>query len=89
MTDEAAKIDFEVAIIGCGAYGYPLAARIKQKGKKAVHMGDPSQLLFGIYGDRWTSLPNFEPWINDSLVRSSINEKPKGFNKVEGGCYWR
>lgn len=88
MTEEASKIDFDVAIIGCGAYGYPLAARIKQMGKKSVHMGGASQLLFGIYGDRWVSHPRISPWINDSWVRPSISEKPVGYNKVEGGCYW-
>ena len=88
MTDEVAKVDFDVAIIGCGAYGYPLAARIKQMGKKAVHMGGSSQLLFGIYGDRWINHPRIKPWINNSWVRPSVSEKPAGFNNVEGGCYW-
>lgn len=88
MTDEAARINFDVAIIGCGAYGYPLAARIKQMGKKAVHMGGTSQLLFGIYGDRWINHPRIKPWINNSWVKPHANETPEGFKKVEGGCYW-
>lgn len=88
MTDAISHVDFDIAIIGCGAYGYPLAARIKQMGKKAVHMGGSSQLLFGIIGDRWINHPRIKPWINDSWVRPSKNEQPAGFKKVEGGCYW-
>ena len=88
MTDAISHVDFDIAIIGCGAYGYPLAARIKQMGKKVVHMGGSSQLLFGIIGDRWINHPRIKPWINDSWVRPSKNEQPAGFKNVEGGCYW-
>ncbi len=31
--------DFDVAIIGCGAYGFPLAAHVKRSGLQAVHGG--------------------------------------------------
>ena len=53
MIEECKKIDFEIAIIGCGAYGYPLAAEIKKMGKIAIHLGGATQLLFGIIGHRW------------------------------------
>lgn len=39
MYDEAMKIDFDIAILGCGSYGMPLAARLKQAGKKVIYMG--------------------------------------------------
>lgn len=48
MYCEALKMEFDVAIIGCGAYGMPLAAKLKQAGKKAVHLGGVTQILFGI-----------------------------------------
>lgn len=44
------KIDYDICLIGCGAYGFPLAAHAKRKGKKAVHLGGALQLLFGIKG---------------------------------------
>ena len=53
MYQEAMKIDFDIAIIGCGAYGMPLGAKIKQAGKQAIHLGGATQLLFGIKGKRW------------------------------------
>jgi hypothetical protein len=40
-------IDFDIAIIGCGAYSFPLAANVKRIGKNSVHLGGASQLLFG------------------------------------------
>ena len=45
MEDGIAEIDFEVALIGCGAYGLPLAAHVKRLGKKAVHLGGATQNL--------------------------------------------
>lgn len=48
MKDEIDKRDYDIALIGCGAYGFPLAAHIKRSGKKAVHLGGALQLLFGI-----------------------------------------
>ena len=39
MKDECRRIDFDVAIIGCGAYGFPLAAEVKRMGKVAIHLG--------------------------------------------------
>ncbi len=88
MFCEAMKIDFDIAIIGCGAYGFPLAARIKKAGKKAIHMGGAIQLLFGIKGARWDNHPTISGMYNENWVRASEVEKPQCFNKVEGGCYW-
>ncbi len=89
MHTEAMKIDFDVAIIGCGAYGFPLAAKIKQSGKKAIHMGGATQYLFGIKSKRAEdNNPIISGLFNDAWVRPSEAEKPKNFKNVEGGCYW-
>lgn len=39
MEGEIAKRDFDLLIVGCGAYGLPLAAFAKRLGKKAIHLG--------------------------------------------------
>lgn len=88
MCDEAFKVDFDVAIIGCGAYGMPLAAKIKEGGKKAVHMGGATQLLFGIKGRRWDNHPVIKGLYNEFWVRPSSSEIPPSALKVENGCYW-
>ena len=88
MYDEAMKIDFDIAIIGCGAYGFPLAAKLKKAGKQAIHLGGATQILFGIKGERWEHIPNVKVLFNDNWVRPSADEVPPQAKKVEGGCYW-
>lgn len=84
MKKEIDKKDFEIAILGCGAYGFPLAAYIKSIGKKAVHVGGTTQLIYGIKGKRWEK----RDFINDAWVSPRPEDRPKGFEKVESGCYW-
>lgn len=50
MEDEISQLDFDIALIGCGAYGMALAAHVKRMGKQAVHLAGWTQMLFGIYG---------------------------------------
>lgn len=91
MYQEAMKIDFDVAIIGCGAYGFPLAAKLKQAGKQAIHLAGATQLLFGIKGKRWeenTAFSYVQKFFNDAWVYPSDEDKPKEASKVENGCYW-
>lgn len=91
MYTEALKIDFDVAIIGCGAYGFPLAAKLKKAGKQAIHLAGATQLLFGIKGKRWEQDPAFsyvQKYFNDAWVYPDESEKPQRALAVEGGCYW-
>ncbi len=89
MKQQINMIDFDIAIIGCGAYGMPLAAHVKRIGKKAVHLGGQTQLLFGIKGKRWeTGHDKIKAMFNEHWVYPSDNEKPKNFTVVEGGAYW-
>lgn len=88
MYNEAMKVDFDVALIGCGAYGFPLAAKLKEAGKQAVHMGGCLQLLFGIKGKRWETNPAVQKFSNAAWVYPSDGERPVNLSKVEGGCYW-
>lgn len=84
MKEEIKSKDFDIALLGCGAYGFPLAAYIKSIGKKAVHIGGATQLIFGIKGKRWQNAS----YINEYWVSPRPEDRPKGFEKVEGGCYW-
>lgn len=84
MKEQIRMVDFDVALIGCGAYGIFLAHYCKTLGKKAVHMGGGLQILFGIKGKRWDDIGIY----NEHWVSPSEAEKPKGLEKVEGGCYW-
>ena len=91
MKNEIDKLidDFDVALIGCGAYGMSLAAYVKTKGKLSIHLGGWLQFLFGIYGNRWIKdQPEYARFINDAWVRPNENEKISNSNIVENGCYW-
>ena len=88
MKDKISKKDFDIALIGCGAYGLPLASHVKKMGKIGIHMGGSLQLLFGIKGKRWDDNPIIKKLYNNHWVRPSEIEKPKNYKKVEEGCYW-
>ena len=88
LIERVSMIPFDVALIGCGAYGLPLGAAIKQMGKPAVHLGGALQLLFGIRGRRWEAMPQYLPLMNDAWVRPSSTETPALAERVDGGCYW-
>ena len=88
MKNSIAEKDFDVAIIGCGAYGFPLAAHVKRLGKQAVHLGGATQILFGIRGRRWDADPIISSFYNDSWTRPLASDIPQNSQKVEGGCYW-
>lgn len=84
MKTEIDRCDFDICLLGCGAYGFPLAAHVKRKGKIALHLGGVVQLLFGIKGKRWDNYGFY----NEFWVSPSENEVPNNFKAVEGGCYW-
>lgn len=87
MKSQIANIDFDIALIGAGAYGMFLGDYCKRIGKKAVHMGSYVQLLFGIKGARWDKY-FCDSLYNEHWVRPDESERPKGAEKVEGACYW-
>lgn len=99
MKSEMDAVDYDIVLLGCGAYGFPLAAYAKRKGKQAIHMGGSLQLLFGIKGKRWED-PNYAirarakcPTLcypnlfNKYWIRPS-DYRSKKTDAVENGCYW-
>ena len=88
MQNDIDKIEFDIAIIGCGAYGLPLGAHIKRSGKQAVHMGGATQILFGVKGKRWEKHKFISGMFNKNWIYPSVDERPDNYKKVEGGCYW-
>ena len=95
MKEDINNIDFDIAILGCGAYGLSLAAHIKRLGKKAVHLGGVTQILFGVIGSRWehptTAMCRngyYPDLFNSYWCRPALNEKPASADKVENACYW-
>lgn len=89
MKNDIKLIDFDIALIGCGAYGMPLGSFIKtQMNKIAIHMGGALQILFGIKGYRWDSHDEISQMYNQYWIRPLETEKPQAYKTVEQGCYW-
>jgi hypothetical protein len=88
LMGKVAREPFDVALIGCGAYGLPLGAFVKQLGRIAIHLGGATQLLFGIRGNRWDQRPKYVPFMDDSWVSPLKTERPPGADQVEQACYW-
>ena len=88
MEREMDAADYDVAIVGAGAYGLPLAAHARDTGHAAIQMSGATQLLFGIKGKRWDSHPIIGKLYNDAWVRPDETEGITHKEKVEGGSYW-
>ena len=90
MCDAIAKEEFDVCLIGAGAYGLPLASFAKQLGKQAIHLGGVTQILFGIKGRRWERdyADSTAKLFNEHWVRPLASETPANKDKIERGCYW-
>jgi hypothetical protein len=88
LKDKISKTGFDIAIIGAGAYGLPLASFIKQIGKQSIHMGGATQILFGIKGNRWDRHPGISKLYNSYWTRPLAAETPENNKIMEGGSYW-
>ena len=76
--------DYDVALVGAGAWSLPLVAHAKRIGKKGMHLGGALQLLFGIKGGR------FDSWgvYNEHWIRPLDRERPANHREMENGAYW-
>ena len=99
MYQEIREKDFDIALLGCGAYGFPLAAKLRADGKQAIHMGGVLQILFGIMGKRWDGTgPNstthkmredIAKYYSEDWTYPKENETPESAGRVEYGPYWK
>jgi hypothetical protein len=82
--------DADVVITGCGAWSLPLAAHAKKFNKQGIHMGGPTQILFGVKGGRWDKHPVISEFYNEHWTRPSEEETPEKEKTelVENSCYW-
>lgn len=81
-------IDFDVALIGAGAYSLPLAVYAKKLGKHGIHVGGATQVYFGIKGGRWDFHPVISTFYNEHWIRPLPEDTPANNLIVENGGYW-
>jgi len=79
-----AEHEFDVAIIGAGAWSIPLAAYAKKLGKIGIHLGGTINLLFGIRGGRFEDRGLY----NQHWIRPLPCECPPNHKLLENGAYW-
>lgn len=90
LKNQIDKHKFDIALIGCGCYGVPLAAHVKRLGRQAVHLGGALQLLFGIKGRRWEE-PAYgydKRFYNEFWMRPLPEDVPSQRHDFEGAPYW-
>jgi hypothetical protein len=85
---EVLKTEARIVLIGCGALGMLIGARLKQKGKICIVLGGALQVLFGIKGRRWENHSIISKFWNSEWVWPSTEETPRGSEGVEKSCYW-
>lgn len=86
MEKEMDGTDFDLALIGAGAYGSFLAIHAKELGKQGIQTGGATATLFGILGKRWEKREHVARYVNENWIRPY--EKPLGYEKIERGAYW-
>ena len=80
--------DFDVGIFGTGYTGLLFASECKVIGKAGIHLGGATQMLFGVLGNRWKAIKEFEPFINEHWTTPTKDETPERVSVVEDACYW-
>jgi hypothetical protein len=88
LKSEMDGLEYDVALIGAGAFSLPLAVHAKTRGRVGIHLGGSTQLLFGIYGNRWVKQDFFKSAINSNWTRPSPDETPQDAKRNEDGAYW-
>jgi hypothetical protein len=87
ITDDIARRDFDVALIGAGGLGDPIAAFVKGLGKVGFCLGGHTQVLFGVIGDRWRDNEEWQrDYFNDAWISTPEDSRP---DQVPAGeHYW-
>lgn len=92
MCKDIEKLDFDIALVGCGGYGHPLCDFIFTKmNKSAIYVGGGLQLLFGVMGNRWANQAFWKELIAKNgckFIRPNANEQISNQFRIENGCYW-
>lgn len=81
--------NFDIVLLGCGAYGHMLTHKIHTDlNKDAIYVGGTITNLFGILSSRELKY-NTDFTINDFWITSIPDKyKPPNYKDIEDGCYW-
>jgi hypothetical protein len=97
IKNEINKLDFDVALLSCGADAGYLSDYIHGLNKCSIYIGGNLPVFFGIFGKREKqnsknkflfeneNINDFSPYI---ITEIPDKYKPPKFNDIENGCYW-
>ena len=97
IKNDIIKLDFDIAILSCGADGTILTNFISENKKDAIYIGGHLPTMFGIFGNRHKEKINDKNfYMNKNItdynnyIITNIPEKyrPDNYQMIEGGCYW-
>ena len=87
MEEDILKIDFDIALVCCGAYGYILSSRIKNMGKSAIELCSYLPNWFGIKIKRYCTKLDVNKYWNENWI-FPIENPIKKSEEIEESCYW-
>ena len=87
VENDVLSIDFDVAIVGAGAYAFPLCAAIKRNGRSAIEACSHTPTLFGVIGKRYIEDDTLARCGTKAWIRP-MEETPEYANEIEDACYW-
>lgn len=88
LVETVLQADFEVAIIGAGGFGAPLAHAVSAAGRKAIHTAGATQLMFGIRGKRWDRDSQLARVFDSTWVRPIEDDLSPEIKALDGtGAY--
>ena len=80
---------FDVALIGAGGLGLPLAVFVKSLGKVGLSLGGHLQIIFGVYGRRWINRHDWQRrYFNEWWTRVPAEYRPEAHLITDNGAYW-
>lgn len=89
IQNEMARRDFDVALIGAGGMGVPLAAFVKRLGKIGIMLGGHLQLIFGVKGARWKNDRTWrDTFFNEWWIDMPAHYHPKQGDDAGEYAYW-
>lgn len=86
---EIDRRDYDIALIGAGGMGIPLAAHVKQMGKVALVLGGYLQIVFGVKGNRWNTRAEWrDTYYNEWWIDMPEAYRPKRGDDTGDYSYW-
>ena len=81
------KIDFDIALVCAGSYSLPLVSHVAMRGQQALHIGGAMQLLFGLFGSRWSPYISYRNLYQEEWLARPFSSRPPVCHSVDFGDY--